>query len=100
VSRYIRGVIKKESAPAVGVKEAKPKKVKPTYSIRDVIKQNYRELIEKEIPFESNDNRYLGSYQRAVTTVLNEMSDEDREEAEAILELWNEKGGPSDVQLK
>jgi hypothetical protein len=28
------------------------------------------------------------------------MSEEDLEEAEKIVELWNEKGGPSDLQLK
>jgi hypothetical protein len=80
--------------------ESKPKKMKQVFTMRDVIKQNYKALIEKEIPFESNDKEYIGSYQRAVTTVLNNMSEEDQEEAQTILDLWNEQGPPPDVQLK
>jgi hypothetical protein len=40
---------------------------------------------------------YLGGYQRAVTAVLNRM---DEEEIDKVVELWNEEGGPSDLQLK
>lgn len=42
----------------------------------------------------------MGSYQKAVTTVLEKMSEEDVEELEKVVELWNKEGGPSDVQLK
>jgi hypothetical protein len=80
--------------------ELKPKKMKQQFTIRDVIKQNYKTLIEKEIPFESTDKEYIGSYQRAVTTVLNNMSEEDQDEAQKILDMWNEQGPPPEVQLK
>ena len=80
--------------------EAKPRKVKKAYSIRDVIKQHYRTLVEKEIPYKSTDKEYLGSYQRAVTTVLRNMTEEDLEEAQSIMERWNKDGAPSHVQLK
>jgi hypothetical protein len=81
-------------------KETKPKKVKKIYTIRDVIKQQYQSRVNDEIPFKSTDKEYLGSYQRAVTAVLKNMDEEDLEEAEMILELWNKEGAPSDVQLK
>ena len=93
-------MLKKESAPATKDQEPIPKKVKKVYTIRDVIKQRYQTLVNEEIPFKSNEPEYLGSYQKAVTTVLNKMSKKDLEEAEKIVELWNEKGGPSDLQLK
>ena len=94
----MKGCLKKVSAP--DVEGPKPKKVKRVYNIRDVIKQNYKSLVENEIPYESTDKKYLGSYQKAVTKVLNNMSEEDLEEVENIVELWNKEGGPSDLQLK
>jgi hypothetical protein len=87
-----------ESAPQV--EKPKPKKVKSFYTIRDVIKHQYKSLVDKEIPFKSTDKEYLGSYQKAVTSVLNKMSEEDLEEAENLVESWNQEGGPSDLQLK
>jgi hypothetical protein len=65
-----------------------------------VIKQKYKTLVEDEIPYKTTDKEYLGSYQRAVTSVLNNLDEEDMEEAEETLELWNREGGPSDLQLK
>jgi transposase len=93
-------MLKKESAPATKDEEPRPKKVKKVYTIRDVIKQRYQTLVNEEIPFQSNEPGYLGNYQKAVTAVLNKMSEEDLEEAEKLVELWNKKGGPSDLQLK
>lgn len=78
----------------------KRKKPKKAYKLRDVIKHHYKSRIEDEIPYKSTDREYLGSYQRAVTTVMTNMSEEDLEEAEKLLETWNKEGGPSDVQLK
>jgi hypothetical protein len=98
VTRYIKGILKKEAGPEV--EETKPKKVKMEYTVRDVVKQHYRSRVEREIPFKSTDKEYLGSYQRAVTAVLNKMTDEDLEEAEKVLDLWNKQGGPSELQLK
>lgn len=82
------------------MEEPKPKKIKKTYNIRDVIKQNYRSLVENEIPFKSTDKEYLGSYQKAVSAVLDKMNEEELEEAQNVLESWNKEGGPSEVQLK
>jgi hypothetical protein len=80
--------------------ETKPKKIKQVYTIRDVIKQNYAELVNGHIPYNSSEKGYLGCYQKAVTTVLNQMTDEELEEAGNILEEWNSNGAPSDIQLK
>lgn len=98
IGRYLKGCLKKASASEV--EGPKPKKIKQVYTIRDVIKQHYKSLVEDEIPFESTDKKYLGSFQKAVTTVLNKMSEEELEDAENILKTWNKEGGPSDLQLK
>lgn len=90
--------MKKE--PVVESEDPKPKKAKQVYTIRDVIKQNYRSLIEENIPFKSTDKEYLGSYQKAVSTVVENMTEEDRQEADDLVELWNKNGAPSDMQLK
>lgn len=90
--------MKKEATADSG--ESKPKKIKQVYNIRDVIKQQHRDLVEKEIPYKSTDKEYLGSYQRAVTTVFQNMTESELEEAEKMVELWNKQGAPPEVQLK
>lgn len=80
--------------------DAKPKKIKQVYTIRDVIKQHYGDRVGAEIPYTPKDSEYIGSYQRAVTTVLKNMTENDLKEAEKILELWNAQGAPSNVQTK
>ena len=78
----------------------KPKKIKLIYTIWDVIKQNYRELVEKKIPFKPNDLEYIGSYQQAVTEVMENMAEEDLAPAEEIAKDWSEQGAPAEVKLK
>jgi len=90
--------MKKETATEGG--DPKPTKLKPVYTIRDVIKQNYRNLVEAEIPHKPNDKDYISKYQRAVTTVLDTMSKKDLEKAQEIVNLWNKEGAPVEVQLK
>jgi hypothetical protein len=97
VARYIKGHIK-DSASEGG--DPKPKKIKPVYTIRDVIKQNYRGLVEAEICYKPTDKEYIGNYQRAVSTVLENMTKKDLKEANDVVELWNSKGAPQEVQLK
>ena len=98
IAQYFKGCIKKKSATEGG--DAKPVKIKQVYSIRDIIKQNYQDLVQDEIPYISSDKCYLGSYQRVVTTVHKNMTENDLEEAQKIVNLWNVQGAPSDVQLK
>ena len=98
ITRYIKGLDGKKTTVEGG--DPKPKKIKQVYSIRDVIKQHYRELVEAEIPYKPTDKEYIGSYQRAVTTILKNMSENDLEEAEKIMESWNKEGAPAEVQLK
>jgi hypothetical protein len=78
----------------------RPKKAKTTYNARDVIKYNHREKIDSEIAIKPNSKRYLGAYQRAVTTILAGMEDEEMEEIQNVVDLWNEEGAPSELQLK
>lgn len=86
----------------VDVKEdnPKPKKVKMFYGPRDVIKQNYRDKIDEEINLKPNEYGYIRGYQKAVTTILEQLDDDEKEEVQRLVDLWNTEGGPSDVQLK
>lgn len=103
IDRYLKGIVKKEAVQKEAVTDeadAKPKKIKQSYTLRDVVKQHHRDLVEKEIPYAPTDKQYIGSYQRAVTTVLNNMTKKELKEAETMVESWNEQGSPADVQLK
>jgi hypothetical protein len=53
-----------------------------------------------EIPYKPSDREYIGSYQRAVTAVLENMGKTDLDEAQATVDLWNKQGAPAEVQLK
>ena len=88
----------KEESGNEGLKSKK--KRKQVYTIREVIKQQYRNRVDSKIPYPSNDKRYISSYQRAVMTVLNNMEKKEREEAENILRQWNENGPPSNIQIR
>ena len=74
--------------------------MKQTYKIRDVIQHIHRERIEEEIPVKSNDKDYIGHYQRAVTTIQGNLTSDELEEAQAMLDSWNKEGLPKDMQLK
>jgi hypothetical protein len=102
ISRYIKLSIEKETnkEPDDSTLKPKPRKAKQLYCIRDVIKQQHRELVEKEIGYETKDPKYLGSYQRAVTAVMDNMTEEDLEAAQQIADDWSEQGAPPEVQLK
>jgi hypothetical protein len=90
----------KEKSTGDNEDEVKPTKIKQVYTVRDVVKQNHKELVEAEIPFKSTEKNYIGGYQRAVTNVIAQMGEEDLEKLEKIVDLWNEKGAPPEVQRK
>ena len=48
---------KQEGSKDVG--DAKPWKIKQVYNIRNVVKQNYKDLVEAEIPGKSNEKGYI-----------------------------------------
>jgi hypothetical protein len=102
VSQHIKLSIEKETNEECDdpMLKLKPKKAKPLYTVRDVIKQNHRNLVEKEIPYDANDPKYIGSYQRVVTAVQDNMTEEDLEAAQQIANDWSERGAPPEVQLK
>jgi hypothetical protein len=93
-------LVKKETTADGG--NPKPLKVKQVYTVRDVIKdlEKYKDLIKNEIPYKPTDKEYIGSYQRAVTTVLGSLSEKDLKEAENIVDLWNKQGAPPEIQLR
>jgi hypothetical protein len=90
----------KKGAANEKAEDPKPFKIKQSYTIRDVINQKYRYLVEAEIPGQPSDKGYIGCYQRALTTVYRNMSEDNLKEAEEILESWNNHGPPTEVQLK
>jgi hypothetical protein len=91
-------MVMKESSK--GPEDPKPKKLKQTYKLRDVVKEIHRQRIEDEIPYESTDPKYLGCYQRALTKILEQLSEDELEEAERTLISWNKEGVPASMQLK
>ena len=98
ITRYIKGLNENDTTVKAG--DPKPMKLKQIYTIWDVIKQHYQELVEAEIPYKLTNKEYIESYQCAVTTVLRNMSKKDIEEVEEIVDSWNKQGAPAKVQLK
>jgi uncharacterized protein len=46
------------------------------------------------------DKSYPGIYQQAVSEYMRNMSDEERQEMQELLEEWQAEGPPLDVRLK
>jgi len=46
------------------------------------------------------DKSYPGIYQQAVSEYMRNMSDEERQEMQELLEEWQAEGPPIDVRLK
>jgi len=95
--RSIEDEVDEDAEPAV---IPKPKRRKQIYGLRDVVKDRYLHLVNAEIPHEAGGADYIANYQRAVTTVVENMEGDDLKEAEVMVEEWNKGGAPSDVQLK
>lgn len=105
IRRQLTAAVRKDSEPEATpandkVAAPKPSKLKETYTIRDVIKQNYRTLVNDQIPCKPTDKDYIGCFQRAVTTVLRNMDEDDLETAQTILAKWNQEGAPVKVKSK
>lgn len=49
---------------------------------------------------ETGDKSYPGLYQRALTEVMQGLTDEEMEEVEKTKEEWQESGPPIDMRLK
>jgi hypothetical protein len=102
ISRYLKkkSLTEEGAAEADVVKEPKTRKIRPSYKIRDVVKQLFRDEIDSEIPYEPKDKAYISCYQKAVTKVLDNLTEEQLEEAEELLETWNKEGASKEVKLK
>jgi hypothetical protein len=102
ISRYIKLSIEKETnkGPDDSTSKPKPRKVKKLYCIRDVVKLHHGDLVAKEIGYKTDNPKYLANYQRAVTAVIDNMTEEDLEAAQQIANDWSEQGAPPEVQLK
>lgn len=74
--------------------------MKKVYTIRDVIKQIYKDRIQEEIPYKPSDKKYIGRYQIALSSVQQNLTTEENEEAEELVALWNKQGAPAEMQLK
>jgi hypothetical protein len=102
ISRYIKLSIQKETnkEPDNSTLKPKPRKVKKLYCVRDVVKLHHGDLVAKEIGYKTDNPKYLANYQRAVTAVIDNMTEEDLEAAQQIANDWSEQGAPPEVQLK
>jgi hypothetical protein len=49
---------------------------------------------------EKGDKTYPGHFQKALTTLMNELTNEELEEMETTRSEWQKSGPPIDVQLK
>jgi hypothetical protein len=56
--------------------------------------------MDEEISFKPQTKEYLGQYQCAITTVLNQIDGSERKKVEELAQLWNEQGAPHKVQYK
>lgn len=65
-----------------------------------MIKKKYGDRVKDKIPFQPGETQFVANYQRAVTTVVNEMDDEERKNAEELVDSWNKDGPPGAYQLK
>ena len=70
------------------------------FTIRDVIKANYCDRIEVEIPHEPKTKEYIGAYQNGVTKAIEKLDDEVLEEVKNLVEEWNKEGASRELQLK
>lgn len=105
IRRYLKGNAERDEEGEAAATKPKPgpsknRKPKPVYTVRDVLTELYRPAIDAEIALKSTDPDYLGSYQRAVTTVWNNMDDEQAEEVWDLVKEWNKEGAPTAIQLK
>ena len=56
--------------------------------------------MEEHIPFKTNDPQYISCYQKAVTAVHSEMTEEELAEAEEIAKEWSTQGSSREAKLK
>jgi hypothetical protein len=61
--------------------------------IDEIIKSSHPDL-------HRGDKSYPGIYQQAVTELMRNMSDEENQEMQELLEEWQAEGPPLDVRLK
>ena len=57
-------------------------------------------MVQSSTETEKGDLNYPGEFQKALTTYMKGLSDEEKAEFETIWEEWQVKGPPLDMQLK
>jgi len=71
-----------------------------TWAVRTVTGQVKRDEVDAIIANKPGSNVYMAEYQKALTTVVNGLSEETRAEYRALAQKWNEWGAPRDVQIR
>lgn len=79
----------------------KPKK----YTVRDVVKHEMKNEIDKVIKKDpryggEDHKKWLSLYQSAVTQVVNDLMQEEKEEFEDMAEEWSSQQPPREVQAQ
>ena len=74
------------------------------HHIRDVVKFLYKEKIDSIISIKTTENAghkdWLKHHPAAVTQCIEEMTEEDRKEAQLQLEEWKNQGISEEIQRK
>ena len=58
------------------------------------------QMVQSNTETEKGDLDYPGEFQKALSTYMKGLSDEEKAEFEKIREEWQAKGPPLDIQLK
>lgn len=78
--------------------DPKPPREKARYTIRDVAKVLHKEAIRAKVGMEHTPGTgdYLAQYPGALTSVMEDLTDEQIEEAEEMRDRWNVEGPDDD----
>ena len=70
------------------------------WTARSVIKHQKRDEIVELTGGKAGDKEMIGNYQAALNTIMQGLTDEERQQAEDTAEDWTNKAPPADVQAK
>jgi len=88
-----------------GTKNRRVFKFQRKIPLRNVVAHFRGEDVRTEVEANSPDakpgsSEYLSHYQRALTKVLNSLSNDEREEYEALRQEWQDTTPPAEIQRK
>lgn len=89
---------------AKNTKVARPSRYKKVYTDRDVVKFFYKNAVSTRAEKKGGDRKgskaYLKAYAKALSHVIDKLSEEDYQKVRDTTEEWNSTGPPPHVQLQ